>query len=217
MLDEGPPPRQKGPLAMLFCCCTDGLQEALVQEFKLTAEALQADPPLELQHGYASAAGTSEVPPSMGMFEIVNKSSSQGEIIGVLVATNAVELARGHDPRSLLADYLAQGCMPDKTVMHARFDASLDTLQVVLFHGPTLQDIDEVRAGNVRNHFLHAKGYEIACRGKNVLLKYKHGELEPQRGTSNAAFLGVSLGKKTSIGGGIDMKTNITDLMPIEI
>jgi hypothetical protein len=43
--------------------------------------------------------------------------------------------------------------------------------------------------------------------GKNVLLKYKKGDLEPQLGTTTSL-----MGRKSSVGGGIDMATNIKDL-----
>ena len=41
-----------------------------------------------------------------------------------------------------------------------------------------------------------------------MLLKYKAGELEVQKGQAATGFLG----KKRSLGGGIDMKTNVERL-----
>ena len=62
---------------------------------------------------------------------------------------------------------------------------------------------------NIADAFEHVKGYRVNCKGRNVLLKYKDGiGLEPQKGEKS---FGIGLGKKraSSIGGGIDMKTNI--------
>ena len=49
---------------------------------------------------------------------------------GVLAATNAVELARGHDVMNYLPLHLGQGLMPDHTVMHAPFPTDLEVLEV---------------------------------------------------------------------------------------
>ena len=53
----------------------------------------------------------------------------------------------------------------------------------------------------------NAKAYRIRCKGKNVLLKHKDGVgLELQRGEASGM---LSSKKKRSVGGGIDMKTNV--------
>jgi hypothetical protein len=79
----------------------------------MTAAAFKAPPPLTLEHGYANEEGEARgmAPPRCGCFEVVNKNK-EGEIIGVLVASNAAELAlKGRDVHGHLASYLR--LMPD--------------------------------------------------------------------------------------------------------
>ena len=54
--------------------------------------------------------------------------------------------------------------------------------------------------------------YQAPCRNKNVLLKYKKGDLEPQKGGSDNV-IGKVMGKRGSVGGGVDMKTNTSELL----
>ena len=96
--------------------------------------------------------------------------------------------------------------MPEQTVVHAKFDDGVDVMQLALFYGCKYKSIDRARAGSsIQDNFEFLKVYQVRCRGKNVLLKYKSGDLEPQRGSSGMGFLG----RKMSVGGGIDMKTNV--------
>ena len=183
--------------------------------------------------------------PKWGCVEVVNKNK-EGEIIAVLAAPNAAELVvHGRDPNgcemarcqtaacclraplasdaltramlcALAADvnmYLRMnGCMPEQTVVHTTFDDGVDVLQIALFYGCKYKTIDKARAGTIADNFEFCKVYEARCRGKNVLLKYKGGDLELQRGASAMAFIG----KKHSVGGGIDMKTNVQSLAQVD-
>jgi len=101
--------------------------------------------------------------------------------------------------------------MPEQTVVHATFDDGVDIMQIALLYGCKFKTIEKARSGSIRDNFEFVKVYEARCRGKNVLLKYKAGSLELQRGAAAMAFLG----KKTSVGGGIDMKTNVDRLVEI--
>mmetsp|Transcript_29132 Transcript_29132/g.68180 ORF Transcript_29132/g.68180 Transcript_29132/m.68180 type:complete len:187 (-) Transcript_29132:155-715(-) len=183
----------------------------------MTAAAVRAAPPLVLQPGYANENGQAMHPPAAGMLEIVNKSVRHGEIIGVLAATNAVELVRGHDVMNYLPLHLGQGLMPDHTVMHAPFPTDLEVLEIVLFFGAKSSSVDVLKEGSVKENFHHAKGYRVHCRGRNILLKYKSGNLEPQRGASSVSVLGAQLGARKALGSGIDMKTNVTTMEQIEL
>lgn len=71
----------------------------------------------------------------------------------------------------------------------------------------------ECMRGNVKENFEHIKGYRAYCYGKNILIKFKGGDLVPQQGAT-ASFWTK---KKLSQGGGIDMSTNITTLEPVEV
>lgn len=108
------------------------------------------------------------------MFEVVNKSKYEGEIIGILVSSHAAELAlkRQRDVLGHL-EYLRHGCMPAQTVMHAAFGDDVETLEVALFYGCKHPSVDALTAvPNVADAFAHVKGYRVACKGHNVLLKY---------------------------------------------
>ena len=86
--------------------------------------------------------------------------------------------------------------------------------QVALFYGCKYRTLEQAQAGTLRDNFEFVKVYQSSCRGKSVLLKYKKGDLEPQRGASEG-LVGKVIGKKSSVGGGIDMKTNIDELQLI--
>lgn len=119
----------------------------------------------------------------------------------------------GRDPNGYVNLHLqSNGCMPEQTVVHTSFGDNIETLQFALFYGCKYKTMEKVRAGNIADNFEFVKVYQVRCRGKNVLLKYKGGDLEVQRGASAMAFLG----KKHSVGGGIDMKTNVDRLERIE-
>ena len=93
-------------------------------------------------------------------------------------------------------------------------DASCTLLtawQVALFYGCKYRTLEKAQAGTLRDNFEFVKVYQPACRGKSVLLKYKKGDLEPQKGASEG-LVGKFIGQKSSVGGGIDMKTNIDEL-----
>lgn len=104
--------------------------------------------------------------------------------------------------------------MPEQTVVSASFSSDVRTLELVLFYGAKFKSVARMQQGNVRDNFEFVKGYRVECAGRNVLLKYKGGDLEVQRGAAGGA---LGLGKKRSVGGGIDMSTNVASLEPIEI
>lgn len=219
--DQAAHPAAEDTLSSLFCCCpgteVTNVKRYVMQEVALTAAAVRAAPPLILQPGYANEGGQAMHPPTEGMLEIVNKSVKHGEIISVLVATNAAELARGHDVLNYVPLALAQGIMPDHTVVHSSFPTDLEYLEVLLCYGAKSTTVEELRDGNVKDNFRHAKAYRVQCRGRNILLKYKAGSLEPQKGTSNVLVLGAHIGSRKAIGSGISMKTNVTCLNDIPL
>ena len=53
----------------------------------------------------------------------------------MIVATNAIDLLRGHDVYGYLNEYLRRGCMPNMTVMHGSFVPTVESMQVLLFYG----------------------------------------------------------------------------------
>ena len=150
----------------------------------------------------------------MGAIEVVNKTKEKtfGGTIAVVVASNAADLALGgHDVKGTLNTYLRQGMLLEQTVMCGSFPEDTEMLQVALFYGAKYNAVEKMLAGEMQNNFEFVKGYRVMCRGKNVLLKFKAGDLEPQKGELRG------LGKRRSMGGGIDMKTNITSLERIEM
>lgn len=183
----------------------------MVEFANAQAGSLRAAPPLMLSPGYANEEGTTSgrAPPTRGVFEVVNKSKYSNEIIGVLVSPIAAELAlkRQRDVLGHL-EYLRHGCMPAQTVMHGTFGDDLEVLEVALFYGCKQPSVDALTTvPSVADAFEHVKGYRVACKGRNVLLKYKDGVgLEPQRGESSFSIMKK---KKKSMGGGIDMSTNV--------
>ena len=92
--------------------------------------------------------------------------------------------------------------------MNATFEEDVEILQVALFYGAKYKTIEKCRAGVAHDNFEFVKIYQVESRGKNVMLKYKKGELELQRGSAESMFAS----KKRSLGGGIDMATNVTAL-----
>jgi len=163
----------------------------------MTAAAINKPPPVSLEPGHANEEGEARgmAAPKWGCVEIVNKNK-EGEIIAVLAAQNASELVFDErDPNGYVNSYLrANGCMPEQTVVHGSFDDGVEVLQFALFYGCKYKTIEKARAGEIRNNFEFLKVYEARCRGKNVLLKYKAGDLEPQKGSSGLSVFG----KKTS-------------------
>ena len=150
--------------------------------------------------------------PKWGCFEVVNKNK-EGEIIAVLAGANAAELSiEGRDPAGYLPGHLRLGVLPEQSVVNGRIDESVTMLQVVLYYGSKYKAIERARAGSVSDNFEFCKLYEVRCRGRNVLLKYKGGQLELQKGQSGALF-----GKKRSLGGGIDMTTNATEIQEVQL
>ena len=202
-----PPPESSG------CCCFGGggVVDSVVELAKTQAGSLRAAPPLMLNPGYAGADSAGRAPPTHGKFEVVNKSKHPNEIVGVLVSPVAamIALKRQRDLSGHM-EYLRHGCMPAQTVMNASFGDDVETLEVALFYGCKHHSVDALTTvPNIADAFEHVKGYRVNCKGRNVLLKYKDGiGLEPQKGEKS---FGIGLGKKraSSIGGGIDMKTNI--------
>ena len=165
-----------------------------------------------LSPGYANEDGETRgvAPPRCGVFEVVNKSKYSGEIIGILVSPIAATLSLKKQ-RDLLGhlEYLRHGCMPSQTVMHARFPDDTEQLEVALFYGCKQPSVDALTmVPNIADAFEHVKGYRFRCKDRNVLLKYKDGVgLEPQKG--EAGIFGIGAKKKKSVGGRIDMSTNI--------
>ena len=108
-------------------------------------------------------------------------------------------------------EYLRHGCMPAQTVMHATFGQEVEVLEIALFHGCKHASVDALTTvPQVAEAFEHVKGYRVACKGHNVLLKYKDGVgLEVQKGETGLFTIRK---KRASVGGRLDMKTNITQL-----
>lgn len=186
----------------------------------MTSEALRAPPPLNLSPGHANEEGESRgmAAPKSGAIEIVNKNKD-GEIIAVVVAQN-LQLGQratlGSSTFGVLNnsdEWVRKGCMPEQTVVCGGFGSEVRTLDIALFYGAKYKSVERQQQGSARDNFEFVKGYRVQCAGRNVLLKYKGGDLEVQRGAAG----GLGLGKKRSVGGGIDMKTNVTELEPIAI
>eukprot|EP00325_Prymnesiales_sp_UTEX-LB-985_P007321 CAMPEP_0174700998 /NCGR_PEP_ID=MMETSP1094-20130205/5778_1 /TAXON_ID=156173 /ORGANISM="Chrysochromulina brevifilum, Strain UTEX LB 985" /LENGTH=196 /DNA_ID=CAMNT_0015898573 /DNA_START=42 /DNA_END=632 /DNA_ORIENTATION=- len=184
----------------------------VVTEIELNAKAFKAPAPIQMLPGHANEEGLARnmAPPTWGHVEVVNKNK-EGEIIAILVAQNAKELtAEGRDPACHVPGFLNLGCMPEQTVIHGTFGDGVTSLQIALYYGSKYKTIDKARSGNVKDNFEFLKVYQCRCRGKNVLLKYKGGSLELQKGQAEGPL--SVMGKKRSLGGGIDMKTNVDSL-----
>ena len=211
---DDPEPGPAGPWCWGLCGCCTTAGDVLLHEVNMTAAAIRAPPPIELEAGYAheSGAARGEPPPTEGWFEVVNKTKGTvyGGTIAVLAATNAAELAlRGHDVHGHLSTHVARGLMPEQTVMHGRIPPGAETLQVALFYGARYPDVERMEMGECAENFEFVKGYQVSCCGKNVLLKFKEGELQLQKGE----LRGI---RKRSVGGGIDMRTNVAAIDRIE-
>ena len=98
-------------------------------------------------------------------------------------------------------------------MLNATFEEDVETLQVALFYGAKYKTIEKCRAGAAHENFEFVKVYQVRSRGKNVMVKYKKGELELQRGTAESMFAS----KKRSLGGGIDMGTNVAALEQVRL
>ncbi len=214
---ESPPEPPPSKSSCSLCCCFGSIADTVIHETQMTAAALRAPPPIELRPGHANEEGEARgmAGPRFGAFECVNKNK-EGEIICILAATNAVEVVN-RDVYGNLAEHLRSGCMPAETVVSGEFDASSQgtpVLEVVLFYGAKYNQIERVLRGEISRNFEFTKAYRVHCHGKNVLLKYKQGELHVQRGAAAGA---LGLGKKVSQGGSIDMRTNVDSLEPITL
>lgn len=202
-----------------LCCCLGFKKVAkiVVHEAEMTAKALRAAPPMELKPGHANEEGEARgmAPPNRGAFEVVNKNKN-GEIVAIIVAGNVQEMIT-RDVYGTLNDFIIKGSLPEGTVICGEFDKDALELQVALFYGAKYKQVEQMLEGDtVKDNFDFVKGYRVQCEGRNVLLKYKQGDLHVQRGSSGAAFGGnVFVGKKRSQGTGIDMSTNVTELEPI--
>lgn len=151
----------------------------------MTAAAFKAPPPLTLNHGYANEEGQSRgmAPPRYGCFEIVNKNKD-GEIIAVLVAENAAELAiKGHDVKGYLSSHVR--LMPDCTVLNATFDADVETLQIALFYGAKFKALEKCRVGSVHNNFEFMKERRNTRAPSAVVILHQFRQTLP----TSAAFL----------------------------
>ena len=214
---DGTTPNQPSTSCWSCCCGGSSVVDSVV-EFASTQAAtqlgsLRASPPLMLVPGYANEEGEARgtAPPACGHFEVVNKTKYDSEIIGVLVSPIAAQLGLKRQ-RDVLGhmEYLRGGCMPAQTVMHASFGQDIDVLEVALFFGCKHPSVDALTTvPNVADAFEHVKGYRVRCTGRNVLLKYKDGVgLEPQKGEAASLLPGFGR-KKKSVGGRIDMRTNV--------
>ena len=216
--------RGGGLRGLLACCCGADVVEDVVNAAEMTARSLSAAPPLELTAGYANEDGVARgmAPPERGIFEVVNKSKFANEIIAVLVSSNAADVALRRPPgSSAQLACLRQGLMPAQTVLHGLIGDDVEAIEVALFYGCMQTSTMAVRAaaggdGLISDSFRHVKAYRIRCKGKNVLLKYKDGGpggggLEIQKGEAGG-LAAVTGKKKRSVGGGIDMKTNVLSL-----
>ena len=153
-------------------------------------------------------------PPERGLFEVVNKSKHEKEIIAVIAGSSVADIAlkKRSDVKGHMAA-LKGGVIPNQTVINGAFGEELEVLEVACFHGCKVGDVEDLSRyeGDLADAFRHVKAYRIPCQGKNVLLKFKDGStgvagLELQRGESSSVpFVGK---KKRSLGGGINMKTN---------
>ena len=157
-------------------------------------------------------------PPERGLFEVVNKSKFENEIIGVIASGSIADVAL--KKRRDVAGHLVAlrgGLLPCQTVLHGAFGDDVEVLEVAVFYGCKAANIEELHqceaVEDLRERFRHVKAYRVPCKGKNVLLKFKDGGggsggagLELQRG--EASSLPFMAKKKRSVGGGIDMKTN---------
>lgn len=209
--------KQLGMLAtlrsVLSCCCVplfDVVRDAQ-QELTLVSSTMR-EPPLGMEPGYANEEGETRgmAPPEYGHIEVVNKTKQGGEIIGIIVSSNAADLAlKSHDVTGTVSTYLRDRCMPEQTVVCAKFGEDVQTLQIALFYGPKYRTIEKMRLGNVKDNFEFVKGYQVQCYRKNVLLKFKEGHLQLQQGEAQFAKF---MGGRKSVGGGINMKTNITSI-----
>lgn len=199
----------------LSCCCGAAVVADVVEVVEVTSRAMRAPPPLELSPGYANEDGLARgmAPPDSGLIEIVNKSKFSNEIIAVLVSSNAADVALKRPPGSSAAlACLGQGILPAQTVCHGRFGDDYDEIEVALYYGCQHTSVEALKdaaigAVGMADCFNHVKAYRVRCKGKNVLLKYKDGSgLEVQKGE----MMGLMGKKKRSVGGGIDMRTNVS-------
>jgi hypothetical protein len=202
---------QKAPSLISSICLMFGCNVSeMVEEVQMTAAAVNKPAPLSLEPGHANEEGERRgmAAPKWGCVEIVNKNKDD-EIIAVIVGQNVFELVvTGRDPNGYVGTALRNnGCMPGQTVVNSTFEDGVETMQIALYYGSKYKSIEKARSGNIADNFEFVKVYETRCLGKNVLLKYKKGDLEPQLGTTTSL-----MGRKSSVGGGIDMATNIKDL-----
>lgn len=72
------------------------------------------------------------------------------QVIAVIVATNAIDLLKGHDVYGYLNEYLRRGCMPNMTVMHGSFVPTVESMQILLFYGAKWPTV-EVRPTHARH------------------------------------------------------------------
>ena len=71
--------------------------------------------------------------------------------------------------------------------------------QVALFYGCKYRTLEKAQAGTLRDNFEFVKVYQSPCRGKSVLLKYKKGDLEPQRGASERSQRTLQLHERSRV------------------
>ena len=209
---------ERGLVSRLLACCCGGTSslDDVVFVAEMAARNLRAGPPVELEPGYANEenARRGMAPPESGIFEVVNKSKHPNEIIAVLISDNAADVALHRPPGSASQlRYLRQGLVAANTVLHGHIAADAEWIEVAVFHGCHHTSVMAVRAavgpdGDIADCFRSVKAYRIRCRDKNVLLKYKDGSgLQVQSGEA-----GIGRKNRRSVGGGIDMKTNVASI-----
>lgn len=67
------------------------------------------------------------------------------------------------------------------TVMSGKFGEGLSSMQVALFYGAKFKTLEQMQCGDVADNFEFVKVYVARCTGRNIMLKYKKGDLELQR------------------------------------
>jgi hypothetical protein len=160
--DEDAGGTQSAAYSCWWCCGAGASVVAeVVEATQLAATTLRAPPPIDLVPGYggAGAAERGMAPPDRGIFEIVNKTKFDNEIVAVLVSSNAADLAlrKRRDHKGDLG-HLREGLLPAMTVLHGSFADDIDHLEVGLFYGCLHSSVEQVRAAtDVAACFRHTK------------------------------------------------------------
>lgn len=125
---------------------------------------------------------------------------------------------------------LLNSIVPPKDAIYGMFNPEEDEISlVVLYDNPYPIPSDKAVLFNTRapgaspervslcariDQFTRLQVYHIACRGRNVLLKYKgEGRVEPRQGNTpdRVGWLGRFQGRRFDVGK-LDYETNVTSL-----